>query len=374
MADLDLYGVVTDQLFRDNGEVLAGRMTARTFGRLWARRVRPVRAGRGDRRLLAAHGMVAASMERHFGDAAAPAHWDRPELPSATTLRSWADDGPLREVLGDYVTGPHFLGSPGEITFKANVAIIGAAYREALDAVEPLTDPGSWDSADVVERLIAARASFELANATHRTQARAPIEDRRDFADRVRGFFRPRTVAGVDYEGLNAAHEPDVAVMDCVLGTDDHRYRLYLRRSVRPHLLAADRVRFDTRLVAGSLRGALSERLGVRDFLVEPVDLTAVPLPTRAAVATFADVLKAHAAVSNAHRGVIRAVLEQRQDEPDVARGIDVSLGSGGRPHDETDALRRMRHSASRQLLERLPSRTAADRGRRHRADRADGA
>jgi hypothetical protein len=107
------------------------------------------------------------------------------------------------------------------------------AYRRALDAVDQLTDPRGWDANDAVERLTVARAQFELANATHRTQARAPIEDRRDFADRVRGFFRPRTVAGIVYEGINAAHEPDVAVTDVVLGTDDHRYRLYLQQSVR---------------------------------------------------------------------------------------------------------------------------------------------
>jgi len=98
----------------------------------------------------------------------------------------------------------------------------------------------------------------------------------------------------------------------------------------------------------------LSERLGVRDVVADTGDLDTLTTPLRSAVVAFAEVLKAHAAVSNAHRGVIRAVLEQRLDELGFARGIDVAFGSGGRSHDDTDALRRMRHTTSRQLLDHL--------------------
>lgn len=199
MTQTDLYEQVSQQL-GDDKAVLASRMDAQTFGALWAERARASEAVSGGRRLLTAHGMICASVERHFADSGTP-HWVRPQLVSDAAVAGWAEAGPLREVLADYVRGPDFLGSTGELTFKAKVIIIGSAYREALNALRPLTDPVAWDAADAVDRMAWARAQFELANATHRTQARAPVEDRRDLptgsaASSVPGRWRASATKG----------------------------------------------------------------------------------------------------------------------------------------------------------------------------------
>ncbi|MDQ1684816.1 MAG: hypothetical protein QOC82_1553 [Frankiaceae bacterium] len=346
----ELIDAVSRRLPAMNQAVLSGALALVQFAEWWSPLLLAPPSTRDIDGWVWAQGMVRSSLDRHAAVLGVSPQLAAAVTPPDADLLRIAVGRPPREVIEDYLTRGEFLGMDAERLFRVNAMLIPRAHAQALDLLEPLTDAAAWDSADTVERIDAAQAHLAYARQQMSRLARSPVPLRREFADLVRGFYRPRQIGGLVYDGINAAHLWSVVVTDMIVGCADDEYRSYAD-DISRHFLPGSLRAYGRTLALGSLAAALAERLGVND--ITSVEARAAAFGAgpriRDAVTAYARLCSTHAGVSGAHGGVIRNFLLERATEPDRRRGMPLGVGSGGRPHEETERLHDMRraHAAS---------------------------
>jgi Domain of unknown function (DUF1864) len=315
------------------------------------------------RRCLEVLGFMALSIERHTqaaGSAPGAGLARVPSLEDALALAGMAAELPPTLGYAGYWLDNGggapltFTGDPQERFFRNMVVEVNDAHSLAVDLIRPValgelsvvSDDAVWRlsaAADAEERVHECYRGFRPIGPNARETFSVPY-----FRDVMRTFLVMVPVHGITLHGPNAANIAAQASLDYVAGIVEPFYRWHVEQRMR-YMSPEERAQVAADMRNPSVLDRILDVLGLThaDVLALPIDdLTRRVRDTpevRTPLIAFSRFKHAAARASGAHFGLIVHYLQRSNGS--VATNVPVapSHGTGGRTHEETQDVMRMR-------------------------------
>ena len=315
------------------------------------------------RRCLEVLGFIALSIERHTQAAGCAPGVGLARAPSLEDALAFAGiAAELPPTLGytgywldnDGAAPLTFTGDSQERFFRQMVVEVNDAHSRAVNLLRPVASGElSVASDEAVRRLTAAAQAEEGVHECYRRFRPTGPRAREAFSvayfrDVMRTFLVMVPVHGITLHGPNAANIAAQASLDYVVGIVEPFYRRHVGERMR-YMSPEERAQ-----VAADMRNP-----SVLDRILDVLELTHADVLTlpisyltrrvrdtpeaRAPLAAFSRLKHAAASASGAHFGLIVHYLQRGTES--VAANVPVapSHGTGGRTHQETQDVMRMR-------------------------------
>lgn len=246
-----------------------------------------------------------------------------------------------------------FTGDPQEAYFRDQVVAIDDLHSEAAALLRPIA-AGELALGDpaTAERLSAAAetqvavhdryASFRTVGRAAREHFTVPF-----FRDVMRTFLVAFPVHGKTFHGPNAANIASQAAVDYIVGIVEPFYAEHVRERMT-YMSEEERARVVADMTAPSILERLLDALDLLPPATLSVSLRELTrrISTKPelvpALTGFARFRKAAGAAAGAHFGLIVHYLVKSHGA-DPSAPVGAAHGTGGRTHEETDRVRRMR-------------------------------